>query len=165
MSCLEIRRPVAHGLGDGILERAAAGIHADHFCAQQAHAEDVQRLPTHVLRAHVDHAIQAEQGAHRGRGNAVLAGAGLGDDAALAHAPSQQRLPEAVVDLVRARVQQVLALEVDLGAAEVGAEPPGMKQRRGAAGVVEVQVGQLGDEPLVVPDFEISAFQAVERRD
>ena len=81
----------------------------------------------------------------------VLAGAGLGDDAALAHAAGQQRLPEAVIDLVRTRVQQVLALEVDLGTAEVGAEPPGMKQRRGAACIVGVQVGQLGDETLVVP--------------
>ena len=94
----------------------------------------------------------------------MLAGAGLGDDAAPAHAASQQRLTEAVVDLVRAGMQQVLALEVDLGAAEVRAEPPGVKERSGATGVLAVQVGQLGDKPLVVPDFEIGGFQAVERR-
>jgi hypothetical protein len=47
----------------------------------------------------------------------VLAGAGLGDDAGLAEAPRQQDLADAVVDLVRAGVVQVLALEEDAAAA------------------------------------------------
>ena len=44
------------------------------------------------------------------------AGAGLGDDALLAHAPRQQNLAEHVVHLVRAGVVEVLAFEIDLGA-------------------------------------------------
>ena len=44
-------------------------------------------------------------------GDAVLAGAGLGDEALLAHALGQQRLAEHVVDLVRPGVVEVLALE------------------------------------------------------
>ena len=77
---------------------------------------DVGLLAAHVLGAHVDDALEAEQRA-RGRGrDAVLAGAGLGDDARLAHAPGQQRLAERVVDLVRAGVEEVLALEPDRAA-------------------------------------------------
>ena len=49
----------------------------------------------------------------------MLAGAGLGDDALLAHAPREQDLAEHIVDLVRAGVVQLLALEIDLGAAEL----------------------------------------------
>ena len=79
---------------------------------------DIQLLPAHVLFAHVDHALQAEQRADSGSGDAVLAGAGLGDDALLAHALGEQALAEAVVDLVRAGVEQVFALEIDLRAAE-----------------------------------------------
>jgi hypothetical protein len=45
------------------------------------------------------------------------AGAGLGDDALLAHALGQQDLAEHVVDLVRAGVVELLALEIDLRAA------------------------------------------------
>ena len=45
-----IGRPIPHGLADGILERAAAGIDARHRRAQQTHAKDVQRLPLHVFR-------------------------------------------------------------------------------------------------------------------
>ncbi len=73
----------------------------------------------HVLRAHVHHAFHAV--ARRdGRGrHAVLAGAGLGDHARLAHAPGEQRLADGVVDLVRAGVVQVFALQVDLRAAEL----------------------------------------------
>ena len=47
----------------------------------------------------------------------MLARAGLGDDARLAHALGEQRLAEHVVDLVGAGVAEVLALEVDARAA------------------------------------------------
>ena len=129
-----VGHPVAHGFVDGVLQRARARLHAAHLRAQQPHAEDVQLLPPHVLRAHVDHALHAEERAHGRGGHAVLTGAGLGDDAVLAHAPRQQRLPNAVVDLVRAGVQQVFALQVDLGAAELFAEPLSQEQRCGPAG-------------------------------
>ena len=69
---------------------------------------DVQRLARHVLGAHVDDALEAEQRAGGGRRDAVLAGAGLGDDARLAHALGEQRLAERVVDLVRAGVRRGL---------------------------------------------------------
>ena len=52
-------------------------------------------LPLDVLGAHEDDAGQAEPGAHRGGGDAVLAGAGLGDDPRLAHALGEQDLADA----------------------------------------------------------------------
>jgi hypothetical protein len=61
---------------------------------------------------------------------------GFRDDAPLAHAPRQQPLPQGVIDLVRARVQQVLALEVNTRAAQILREPPRMIKRRGAPGIV-----------------------------
>ena len=111
--------PVAHGFVDGVFQRARTGIHAAHFRSQQPHAEDIQFLAAHVLGAHVDDAFEAEQRADRSRGDAVLSGAGFGDDAALAHAFGQQSLSQAVVDFVRAGVEQVFALEIDFRAAEV----------------------------------------------
>ena len=116
--------------------------------AEQAHAHHVERLAAHVLGAHVDDALEVEQGAGGGRGDAVLAGAGLGDDAALAHALGQQRLAEDVVDLVRAGVAEVLALEQDRRAAAL-AQPGGVVERRGAAGVVGEQARELGLEGRV----------------
>ena len=76
----------------------------------------------------------------------MLAGAGLGDDAGLAHALGQQCLAQNVVDLVRAGVVEVFALEEDPGAAGVGAEALGLGEQRGAAGVVLVQLGDFGQE-------------------
>ena len=107
----DVGDPVAHRLVDRVLERPAACIDLVHLGAEQSHADDVQRLAPHVLGAHVDAALQAEQRAGGRRRHAVLARAGLGDDARLAHALGQQRLPERVVDLVRARVGEILALE------------------------------------------------------
>ena len=111
------------------------------------HPLDVRRLPPHVLAAHVDDALEPEARADgRGR-DAVLAGAGLGDDPLLAEPPRDHRLAERVVQLVRAGVQQVLALQVD---ALVGREALGARERRGAARVVRQQLVQLGVEAVVV---------------
>ena len=70
---------------------------------KQLHAEHVRLLALDVGRAHEDLARQSEARAHGGDRDAVLAGARLGDDARLAHAPGEQDLAEAVVDLVRSR--------------------------------------------------------------
>ena len=115
---VDVGHPVAHGLVEGILERPRAGLDRHDVGAQQLHAIDVGGLAPDVLAAHVDHALQAEARRHGGGGHAMLAGAGLGDDARLAHAPGEQRLADAVVDLVGAGVVEVFALEVDLRAAE-----------------------------------------------
>ncbi len=45
----------------------------------------------------------------------MLPGTSLGDDPRLAHAGSQQRLSENVVDLVGSSVVEVFSLEVDAG--------------------------------------------------
>ncbi len=66
-----------------------------------------------------------EAGAGGGGGHAMLASAGLGDDALLAHAAGQQDLAHHIVDLVRAGVVQLVALEIDLGAAQVLGEALG----------------------------------------
>ena len=78
--------PVADRLVGGVLERAGPAVDGHDRGPEQAHAVDVERLAAHVLAAHVHGA--AEPGAcARGRGgHAVLPGAGLGDDAPLAHA-------------------------------------------------------------------------------
>ena len=62
----------------------------------------------------------AEQGGGGGGGDAVLAGAGLGDEPGLAHALGEQGLAEHVVDLVRAGVVEVLALEQQAEAEPLG---------------------------------------------
>ena len=137
--------PVPERLVHRVLERAAARGDRDDLRAEHAHPGDVQRLPPGVFLAHVDHAVQAEQGARGRGGHAVLAGAGLGDDAGLAHPPGQQGLAEDVVDLVRAGVRQVLALEQH-PAAGLGAEPGHLGDQRRPARVVVQQPAQLGLE-------------------
>ena len=89
---------------------------------------------------------------------------GLGDDALLAHAPGEQGLPQAVVDFVRAGVQQILALDVDLRAAMHFAQPLGVIERRGTAGVIGQQVLQLGLKRWIEPRLQIRLLQFFERR-
>ena len=112
---VHIGDPVAQRLVHRVLQRRGAGGDGHHFGAEQLHPEHVGRLAGDVGGAHIDHARQAEAGTDRGRGDAVLAGTGLGDDPGLAHAHRQQDLADAVVDLVRAGVVQFVALEPDLG--------------------------------------------------
>ena len=120
----------------------AAGDRPD-LRAQQLHAEHVGPLPADVFLAHVDHAVQSEAGAGRGRGHAVLAGARLGDHPPLAHAARQQRLAQRVVDLVGAGMVEVFAFQVDAGPAAMRAQALGEVQGRRPADVVPIQLGQL----------------------
>ena len=135
---LDVRDPVAQRLVHRVLQRAGARRDRIHLGAQKLHAKDVRLLPLDVGGAHVDDAGQAEARADGRGGDAVLARAGLGDDAGLAHAARQKDLAEAIVDLVRAGVIELVALEIDLCAAA----PPGSsrhfsKMLRQALGVIE----------------------------
>ena len=130
--------------------------------AEQVHPLDVGRLALHVLGAHVDDAVEAEAGADRRRRDAVLSGAGLRDDAALAEPLSEERLAERVVELVRAGVQQILALEVEPLARR---EALGERQRRRAAAERGQEVMELGVERRVVARFAPACLELVQRRD
>ena len=113
--------------------------------AQHFHALDVRGLALHVDRAHVNLARHAEERGNRGRGDAMHPRAGLGDQALLAHAAREQRLPDGVVHLVRTRVVQVFALEENLRAAQAFAQAPRMRQRRFPPDIV---VQELHEFPL-----------------
>ncbi len=143
---VSIGDPVAQRLIDRILEGLGTGPHGDHLGAEQPHTGHVQRLAGGVDRTHIDHAIEAEQCTRGRRGDAVLTGAGLRDDAGLAHALGEQRLAEHVIDLVRTGVVQILTLEDDARATGVLGEPPTFEDRRRAAGVVALQPVQFVEE-------------------
>ena len=159
-----VGHPVAQGLVHRVLERPRALLHRPHFRAQHLHAEDVRLLPLDVDRAHVDDAFEAEARAGgRGR-DAVLAGARFGDDALLAHAAGEQDLAEHVVDLVRAGVVELVALEIDLGAAELLGQPLGEIERARAADIVLEQVVELGLESRIGLRLLIGLFEREDQR-
>ena len=89
-----VRNPVANGRAHGLLQRLEASLDRLDRRAQELHALDVRRLAAHVLGAHVDDALEVEQRAGDGGRDAVLAGAGLGDHARLAHPLGEERLAD-----------------------------------------------------------------------
>jgi hypothetical protein len=149
MRVLDGRHPVAHRFVDGVAQRAAAASHGNNLGSHCAHLEDVELLAAHVLLAHVDLTFEAEEGRGRRGGDAVLPGAGLGDDAWLAHAFRQKRLADAVVDLVGAGVVEVLALQQDAGAAGLGGEALSEVQRRRPRDVLGEAALELTAEAVV----------------
>ena len=159
-----IGHPVAHRLVDGVLQGGRARADAAHLRAQQAHAEDVQLLPAHVFLAHVDHALHAKQRAHGCGGNPMLARAGLRDDPLFAHPPRQQPLAQRVVDLVRAGVQQVLALQVDSCAAQMFGHAAGEVERRRPPAIVVQQPVQFGVKRRVCVRQGVGRLQFLKRR-
>ena len=163
MGFADVGDPVAHRLVDGLLQRALAGLDAADLGPHQAHSVDVQGLAFHVGRAHVDDALEPEARADRGGGGAVLAGAGLGDDALLAHAAGEERLADDVVDLVGSGVEHVLALEVDAGAAAMLGQRLGEIEAGRTAGVVAQHVGVLLLERRVAAGFVVGLGQVQQR--
>ena len=99
MRRLDVRDPVADRLAGRLLERARAELDRAHLRPEQLHALDVRVLPAHVLGAHVDDAVEAEAGAYGCGRDAVLPGAGLGDDPLLAQPSREHGLPSALFSL------------------------------------------------------------------
>lgn len=85
-----------------------------HLRTQHLHAKHVQLLSLAVHGAHIDDALHAKQGANGCRRHTMLPGARLRDDAVLADALRKEGLPHGIVDLVRARVGELLAFQPDL---------------------------------------------------
>jgi hypothetical protein len=94
----------------------------------------------------------------------MLAGAGLGDDALLAHPPRHHDLAEHVVDLVRTGVVQLLALEVDLCAAEMFGQALGEIQGRRPADVVPEVAVHFSLERRIGLGVGVSLLQIEDQR-
>jgi hypothetical protein len=163
MRAADVRDPVAHRFVDGFLQGLLARVNRHDFRAEHLHAIHVEHLALAIHRAHVDDAFQSE---HRGdgrRGHAVLARAGLGDDARLAHALGEEDLAHRVVDLVRAGVIEVFALEINLRAAEFLGQAFGKIKRRGATDKFREVVGKFLLKLRVVLRAEVFGLQLLQR--
>src|SRR5207249_3476991 len=130
-----------------------------HLGAQQLHPKDIRLLPARVDRAHVDHALETEQRARRGRRHAVLARPGFRDDPRLPHSFRKQRLADRAVDLVRARVRQVLALQEHARETDVAREMRRVGERRRAADPITEHARELVLERAVLASVEPGALE------
>ena len=93
----------------------------------------------------------------------MLARARLRDDPLLLHALREQALAQHVVDLVRAGVTEILALQIDPGAARSFRESLREVERRGAARVVRHQAAEARLKLPVPPRRGIGALELDER--
>ena len=135
-------RPVAQRFITGIFQRGRTAVHRDHFRPHQTHTEHVRRLAFHVFRPHIDAALQAEQGAGEGRGHAVLARAGFGDNFGFTHTFGEQSLAKHLISFMRAAVQQIFTFKVERGSGAFG-QVAAFGQCRRTTGVVFQQVSKL----------------------
>lgn len=134
---------------DGLLERTPAELDRHDLRAEHLHAHDVRVLLGDVDRTHVDLALETHVRGCRRESDAVLAGTRLRDELLLAHALREQGLAEAVVDLVRPGVVEILTFEVDARAADVARQVVGREQHRRTARVEREQTLVLAEERRV----------------
>ena len=159
MAVFEVVAPCTHGFVNGVFEGCRAAGHRHHFGTEQTHAVNVQGLANGVFFAHVHDAFHAHECRGGGGGHAMLTGAGLSNEAGLAHFFGEQRLTEGIVDFVRAGVVEVLALEVDLGATEVAGHVLSKVKSGWTAHIIVEQGCQLRIECWVVFVMLVSLFQ------
>ena len=89
----------------------------------------------------------------------MLSCAGLGDKTGLAHLFGQQRLPQHIVDFMRACMVQVLTLEVDFGTAQILGHLLRVVQPGGTPCIVVQQRGQFPVELRVFFIVVVCLFQ------
>src|SRR5690606_40142779 len=116
-------------------------------------------LAGNVLLAHVDDALDPESGADGSGRDAVLARAGLGNDARFSHPPSKKDLTDRVVDLVGPRVAKILALQIDPRSPELGGKPLAECEGGRSADIFAQQLAALGLKGGTEPRFPLGAPQ------
>ena len=156
--------PVAHGFVDRLLECGLACGDADDFRSEKTHAGDVEGLAFHVHRPHVDRAIEAEPRSSGSGGDAVLAGSCLCNDAGFPHAAGEEDLADRVVDLVRAGVEQILALQINFRPAEFFGEPFGKIEGRWASTKIREQPREFLAEFRILAGGVVFALEVLQRR-
>ena len=92
-----------------------------------------------------------------------VTGSGFGNHLLLAHEAGQQRFAQTVVDLVRTRMVEILALEVDLRTAQLLRQPPCMEDRARTAHVIGLKRRQLLLEVRPLPDRLVRGVDVVHR--
>jgi hypothetical protein len=95
----------------------------------------------------------------------LLARARFRDDSMFAHAYREKRLPQRVVDLVRAGMREVFALEINLRPAEMLTEPLRVGNRRRATRICSLQIGELCSKGGIIQRRIKRLDQFVQRRD
>ena len=78
------------------------------FGTKKTHPVDIRLLPFDIFSAHKDFAFHIEKRTGCCCGNAMLAGAGFGNDFGFAHAFGKKCLTQNIVDLVRASMVQLI---------------------------------------------------------
>ena len=148
-----------------VLERLRAAGHRVYVRPEQLHDEHVERLALDVDGAHVHVGRKTKLGRHRRGRNAVLPGAGLGDQTLLAHASRQERLTHGVVDLVRAGVVRIFPLNRQRYVRHVAQVTLGSVERRRPPDEIAQDGVVLAPERSVRKCGRHFAVQLVERRD
>jgi hypothetical protein len=154
--------PVTQRLVDRILQRSAPRLDGHDLGPEQLHPEDVEGLTLDIDRTHEDDAVEAEERRRGGRRDSVLAGSRLRDHTLLPHPLGQQRLTKHVVDLVRAGMGEVLALQQDAQPEAFG-EAMTFGHRCRPTCIVGEQRRELGAKPLRRPGGSKLALELFER--
>src|SRR5438094_9822583 len=89
----------------------------------------------------------------------------LSNDAAFAHSSGEQGLAHSVVDLVRAGVQKIFALQINLRYASMCAQPLRMKQCRWPATIISQQLVEFAPKVRILTGTNELLPQLFERRD
>jgi hypothetical protein len=158
-----IGHPIAQRLVDGGAERLIARRDRYDRRAQEPHAAHIGRLSLDIHGAHIDDARQPQARRRGGARDAVLTRARLGDDASRAQPLREQGLSKRIVDLVRTRVREVLALQPHLRAPAL-AQSRRVRQRRGSAHPGGELAMQLSLKILAMQIAVDAGLQAVQRR-
>ena len=156
--------PVAQRFVDGRAQRAIAALHRDDLRAEPVHALQIGALAPRVHRSHVDAARNPHPGAGGGARHAVLPRSRFRHHPRRAQPARQEGLPHRVVDLVGARVRQVLALEPDLGLPEPPQTSGGRQGRRAASPLAQLAI-HGASEFRVGERLPGAALQALQRGD
>ena len=111
---LRMTTPVAYGLRTCVAERHITSCDRMHFSTKHTHTLHVSVLALNISFTHKHFALHIHQCADCSCSHTMLSGSCLGNDACLAHLLSHKNLSNGIIYLVRTRMVEVFALQIEL---------------------------------------------------
>ena len=106
--------PVADSLVSSVLQGLVTALNRHNGSTEHLHSLHVHMLSLHIESTHINRARHIHKGTCSSSCHAMLSSACLCDDTCLSHLLCHENLTERVVYLMRSRVVQVLALQIEL---------------------------------------------------
>lgn len=153
--------PILERSCNSVFENPRSMLDCDDLCSEHLHPEHIGALTVVVDFAHINRTSKSHLSSHSSGCETMLTGTSFSDDPLFSHSLGDQGMPETMIDLMRASMQESFVFEKYLSSSELLAEIFRMIKWRGPTSILTIQIAKLLLKNRVFPRFKIGFLDAL----